>query len=284
MSNKTLKELFDPALIESLTVFNQEFRKSLFCFNNSILETSKKYEEIMRPLALDINRYSKGLKEALAPLNEFKERINNININWIEILRKASEKQIKLADIKRRLRDEKIAITPYLGEFSAQYILNELNNYEDNLIDFYQDLFSKEKHIKGILNSWAQLEVYKKRISILDRALGAHLDKDYMVSIPLFIAMIEGILIDVLGGDFKTVLRTSYQQGHFNGELNILYNVIIGEIFRKFEKPPKEWDAINVNRHLIQHGKDLDYYTNRYASVRLLMVIDHLQLFKLSHS
>lgn len=284
MSNKTLKELFDPALIESLTVFNEELNKTLFSFNNSILGASKKYKEIMLPLTLDINRYSKGLKEALAPLNEFQERFNNININWTEILRKASEKHIKLADVRRRLRDEKIAITPYLGEFSAQYILNELNDYEDSLIDFYQDLFSKENHIKGILTSWTKLEIYKKRVTILDRALRAHLEKDYMVSIPLFIAMIEGILINVLGKGFKNVLRTSYRQGHFSGELNILYDVIVKEIFRKFEKPPEEWDAINVSRHLIQHGKDLDYYKNRYASVRLLMVVDHLQLFKPSYS
>ena len=152
-----------------------------------------------------------------------------------------------------------------------EYLCNRLNNI---------DVINEIKH------DWENNPNIENRKRFLLRGLMAHYEKDYIVSIPVFLPHIEGILADF----FITTGLLENLPPKFQGNeaLSLLKRITIDEIFletdrvqfRRFLQQTKIYDFIEdetkmLNRGKIFHGICLEYDREDW-SAKLIYLIDFL--------
>lgn len=129
-------------------------------------------------------------------------------------------------------------------------------------------LFNLEKNIR-------ENDFLEKRRSILLRAIQHHKNKDFISSVPLLLAQIEGIFGDLalhkkLIFEDKGRLRKK-QSGQ---EVNVLQ--LVGMLFdrgSKFRKHTNRKVYSYKLRHPIMHGRNVDYHKEKILSPMLILIL-----------
>ena len=109
---------------------------------------------------------------------------------------------------------------------------------------------------------------------IISKAFRIHQEKDYDISIPLFLIQADGICLDVFGNEFFRVRKRALVARKSIDERNVdwIWDAM-AEPFRvllPITSPCRDSDA--WNRHVILHGRSLSYGTelNSLKAISLL--------------
>lgn len=155
---------------------------------------------------------------------------------------------------------------------------------------FHRDTYA---NLKSMVDRWDDNKLIAPRMRIIRRALQAHCDKDYLLSVPALIPQIEGILNDVAHSNQMTAKL---------GKIEKVYAEVIGPVdsydisrwavastlkyilannlypFTLFEAELKKPIKKRVTtRHTILHGADLNY-DKPSTSLRPFLIIDAISV------
>ena len=171
-----------------------------------------------------------------------------------------------------------------IGETSK--LLKILNNNVHHEVESFLCGRLKQKGIYNSLkNEWSSNPSLNHRIKILLRGLEAHYKGDYIVSIPVLIPQIEGILFDFfINTSLFDELPKKFQG---NDALTKLKKITLDEIFlevdrmqfRRFVNRSNFYDFTDrndiLNRGKILHGTILDYDREDW-SAKIIYLLDFL--------
>ncbi len=149
-----------------------------------------------------------------------------------------------------------------LDSMDHDWIDDYMVNYIDRELDYIKDLMYKH---------------FPEREVLVEKALDAHYNSDYILSIPVLLAQIDGISMQ----EFKGYFFSAKDKIKINKTISELPS---SEIFDAFIKPTlvetsigsskkdQNIDGSIFNRHEILHGINLSYGTriNGYKTISLL--------------
>ncbi len=152
--------------------------------------------------------------------------------------------------------------------------------------DYLLGLLKDKKYIERMSNKWKSNAYFKSRHRFLLRGLTAHLEKDYIASVPILLPHIEAILAEffIVAG----LLSDTPDKFCGNRALSILKNISVDEVctevdrvyFRRFlhQKGVYEFklgENSYLNRGRISHGTCLCYDQEKW-SAQIIYLIDFL--------
>lgn len=146
----------------------------------------------------------------------------------------------------------------------------------------FAEYFKTSEVIKQLLGEMKKRKILLPRIGILETALHAHKDGKFVVSIPLLLSQIEGIMWDI--GVKKGVIKNEFNSktklnsdGSEAGEIGIkACTELIFGFQSRFKKRYNDIVYSVEFRHPISHGRDFDYYRIQEAeakSISLLLML-----------
>jgi len=171
------------------------------------------------------------------------------------------------------------------------FFLSEIEEHKQNPWEFFDNEFTCNETVHALLDFWRGTELFQPRITILEKALLAHLEKNYVVSIPMLLIQIDGALVDLLPGSksigsrtekIKNTKASSFQkttEGEASVE-EIVCEVLIDQLFKKWFPGDGLHKDSFPNRHQILHGCDLEYFNQPYYSLKCILLLDGLLLLK----
>lgn len=140
--------------------------------------------------------------------------------------------------------------------------------------------YYNEKRITTITNKWYEHSLLKKRIPLLSSAINAHIEQEYILSIPVLLTQIEGIVMDGFYhvGQYNHDRLALYLKDlieNANTKFNSLNKNVFDSLFNNvmmvtFEKGISEYSK---SRHSILHGASYRYGKSDY-SLKLILFID----------
>lgn len=177
---------------------------------------------------------------------------------------------------------------PNLIEKGTEY-LKIVEEYEKYGLDFVKDKVESimlnwytDQNLIEMIKKWRMSPLLKPRIHILESAVHAHIRNEYILSIPVFLSQIEGIITS--GFRFSGWMNSKKFKEHLE---SVLHEALViknkNESIREF--------VINVlmvtfihgeniesslSRHAILHGADTDYGT-RTNSLKLILLIENIK-------
>ena len=145
--------------------------------------------------------------------------------------------------------------------------------------------------LRELCASWAKIPAFRKRMSIINDALEAHIEGKYSLSIPALLPQIEGIAGIVLGKpvarktrdlikglveqEYPAVLPSAAKDPLIRYISNILYaSMDYGNYDTELELKGVEVDKF-LNRPAILHGVNIDY-AHVGLSLRAFLILDAL--------
>jgi hypothetical protein len=144
----------------------------------------------------------------------------------------------------------------------------------------------EKKHIDNLINKWSRNPYFESRLQYLTRGLNAHIDADYIASIPILLPHVEGILYQFIVD--KGLYSNSRKDFQGNTALDKLKQITLEGIcsesdkvaFRRFLHKKKVYEykedrSAFLNRGQIFHGICLDYEKEEW-SAQLIFLLDYL--------
>ena len=220
-------------------------------------------------------KISSEFQKAISSLKFEKLEIPNPFIKLSKIMGDINTKLIFLSE---KLKRDDLFLIPYFDEvFSLGEVVGIFSNPEITAIEMYDKYFQQSENLNGLLSYWCKNNIIKDRRQILESCLNAHCRKEYVLSIPVLLAQIEGIHDEVFQYSIKK---------HIKKHKKVKYNIadeILGEkkfydlVENMFRSTTKDnWHQKYPNRNIVLHGKDIKYYNKKYYSLYLILVLDYL--------
>lgn len=170
-----------------------------------------------------------------------------------------------------------------IGEFL--WIYRELEAHptelaESRLVDHF------DERCEELIDETYEYQPFQKRKHLLDQALGAHRRGEYGLAIPVFLSAIEGVVIDSFGDDklfsnksrwMRRVPVDRLTEAFFEA----FWTTMVDTLWKGYglkEKVP----AQVLSRHLILHGRSVDYDTKR-NSVQAVLALHYLAFIVSEH-
>jgi len=149
--------------------------------------------------------------------------------------------------------------------------------------DLFYQWFSNEQKVDNLIEDFNKNDAFKPRMRILKKALKAHINSDYELSIPIILSQIDGIFIDKhknldgqivntcqkCGGKSKAYLNANNISKFILNKQNEYMPFFLEHIIDTFE---------NL-RSGILHGKKLDY-PDKDLSTKLILTLVELNFTK----
>lgn len=321
--SKNAKIQIEKSIIDSVTKIGAEQRKAMEAISAQ-LDPSKKLMDSLSPFFKqqelmasaiqkampDMSALTKAMlpnaamigaiQKAIEPTANVHKAIEKLikpifDPTFIEKIRKHQEESDqRTTELRDTLKAHKIFLTPFLAENTYDTVLiQEIKSYGNDAWKYFDDQFSQEETIAQLKDFWNKNPIYKPRMKVLGRALDAHLAKDYVVSIPLFLMQMDGIIIDIYPGlktmaarknqiaatkpapDTSTKMIPVFQE--IMGE-TVISDVVCHEMFQTWFPGDPLTRNTYPNRHQILHGGDLSYADEPYSSLRCLLIVDGLEI------
>lgn len=256
--------------IESINKANEQAKKFSQLINSSynqhIQETIEKVLNIEIPvipkhivdLAESINKQSKKFQDEFKQTHpKVKESvIAMINIGWYP-------------DI------ENFAMSALIN-FKDQLSENNISEVDDALVEYYKDSLPRTREYL--------VSKHPNREEILNTAFEAHTEGNYILSIPVFLAQVDGIAIDTFRKYFfiKQKGSTNPQISQAIDTMDGLSDLALAILIPLQSSQPLIYSLrergdgfTQLNRHQVLHGESLDYGTelNSYKVISLLLYI-----------
>ena len=258
----------------------KEHFKTLALEGNKLFEIQRVFATQFAPLII---------KAQLDFLAQFQPILQNLNkiinpslFKAFKVLKEIKEFKQELDETNRR---DKVFTSTFCNNYSIQKIKKMLIDTDKRAIEVYDDIFSDKKNLPILINNWSKKSHFNDdRLNILRDAIKAHIDKKYTLAIPVLLGQLEGILIDSFGITQKQIRnaidkafpKKSEEKGlpFFLKTPHIVREILLREVFNPNEKEGYANKGVYPNRHTIQHGVNLTYYKDKFASTRLIMLID----------
>lgn len=187
-------------------------------------------------------------------------------------------------EINKKLEAQDTFFPTYFDELPLG-VLNHFVKSEKSAIEIYTEVFSKKEHVDSVILRWASNSYFSQRMKILEKALGAHLNGDYELSVPIFLIHIEGILSEMMGGQHNQIKHritslfknsdVDSKDGTLISGADLIDKIIREQIFGSTHEKNKIIFKY-PNRHEILHGVQLDYCIAEY-STRCVLVLDYIR-------
>lgn len=139
-----------------------------------------------------------------------------------------------------------------------------------------------------LLRDWSANPIVAKRADILEQGLRAHEHRLFAASIPIFLAQVEGIIVDSKHfpdakrnpsfDQLKKYMSELAESDEYLGRLISEY--VTDTVYQSFVRGE---DTPPLSRHAILHGFDIRY-ANEMNSVRAILTFDCVQDLVLDHS
>lgn len=158
---------------------------------------------------------------------------------------------------------------------------------KERVKDFFYQWFSDKEKIDNLIEDFNKNTIIKPRMHILGKALKAHLNSDYELSIPILLSQIDGIFIgkhkDLDGHiSYTSKCKKCGSEVKTNAQLNA-NNISKFLLNKENEYMPYFLehiiDTFDNLRHDILHGKKLDY-ADKDLSTKLIVTLLELNFSK----
>jgi hypothetical protein len=164
---------------------------------------------------------------------------------------------------------------PLSGLWRLQKALSEgdIQDAEEALVKYF------ESRIDEIESS--VLEKFPERKELIEAAFNAHRSGDYILSIPVFLAQVDGVCKDVVGKYFfmKKDRKPSTAQYVEQIATNSFQAAICSPLANVLPINMSEYDRgegfKELNRHMVLHGESLDYGTS-LNSLKAISLINYI--------
>lgn len=186
---------------------------------------------------------------------------------------------------------QNLIIAPFLTDLTLNQIREIMLVSEGNLIHAYQKIFESEENVTKILAIWQKDDFLGRRYRILKAAMDAHLRKEYELSIPVFLNQIEGILCEIMSSKKNMFCKNSFSK--FVSKISesddisvralkdndLLTEVLCRQIFESTGNLSRRNQAPQYPpRNEINHGSNITYFEDQFASVRCILILDLLRI------
>lgn len=141
------------------------------------------------------------------------------------------------------------------------------------------------ERLRRKVRAWGKTRLLGRRKRILEKAVKAHIDGDYELSVPAMVAQVEGVIADGFGhvGRMNGKQYHKYLDSHFQAPgdsgvedaANQAVRAFVAKVLlAQFEhgKPSQS----QLSRHAILHGGDTDY-PKEENSLKAILILDVLQ-------
>ncbi len=191
--------------------------------------------------------------------------------NTVELLNiSKSEGLFVLPSIKKNLK--------------VQEVLEDLKSV-GTLLNYYGKYFSSKENIYTTLNFWKKKSVFLNRVDILEKAMEAHYEGKFELSIPIFLIHIEALFEEIFSEveekwdtkrkrkELERILDEESNTSKLDKEYlkNFFFSHLVNDVMRKINKNEEVYFP---NRHKILHGENLDYYKDRSNSTKCIILLD----------
>jgi hypothetical protein len=164
---------------------------------------------------------------------------------------------------------------PLSGLWRLQKALSEgdVQDAEDALVKYY------ESRIDEIESS--VLERFPERKELTEAAFNAHRSGDYISSIPVFLAQVDGVCKDVVGKYFFMKKDRKPRTAHYVEQIatDSFQAAICSPLANVLPINMSEYDRgegfKELNRHMVLHGESLDYGTS-INSLKAISLINYI--------
>lgn len=156
------------------------------------------------------------------------------------------------------------------GNFESLPELNELyllwKNKDSAKIDaFFDSWFSNKTSVDNLIYCLGENDLFKPRMHIIEKALHAHLNGDYELSIPILLSQLDGIFLDRCKGSSSACVDCGMGSVVFNNGVNKR----IGGRERNYFC----FDSNNVSRKILRQDNDymcffLDHILKTFEVIR----------------
>jgi len=212
--------------------------------------------------------------------------IFNIGFNWNGLLDVISEsfKFTNEKDFKEFEYNWAGSLTiPELRELYQLWKKGE----KEKVKDFFYEWFSDKEKIDNLIKDLNQNKIFAPRMHILSKALKAHLNSDYELSIPIILSQIDGIFIEKhkdLEGKISFTSTCKECGTTLKSKAHLTANNISRHILNKENEYLPFFlehiiDTFENLRNEILHGKKLDY-PNKDLSTKLILTLLELNFSK----
>lgn len=186
-------------------------------------------------------------------------------------------------DLVERHKNEALALSPFFNEIALPDLYEVFRDRQKPVLENYREFFADRHHVELLLESWAEDEFYVDRIPILRDALEAHLEGRHTLSIPAFLAQIEGILCHIFDvrdharvkGKLKQVKFRADDEDRPFASAAFVSRIITEQVFHSSSREKREDQY--PSRHQVLHGLDPFYYKDPNASLRCILLLDLLR-------
>lgn len=169
-------------------------------------------------------------------------------------------------------------VSPTLPVGDFLWIYRELETHqlevaESNLVDHF------EERIQELIEETYEYQPFRKRKHLLDQALRAHQRSEYGLAIPVFLSALEGVVIESFADDKLFARRDRWIRRVSVDNLmeafcEAFWTTMVDILWKSYglkDEPPSQ----ALNRHLILHGRSVDYDTKR-NSVQVVLALNYL--------
>ncbi len=233
----------------------------------------------------------------------FSEAIQNVGLSFVKsMVEEISKFSEPLREFAIAIRENKEASDvlyqigfvispsmekPFLVRLVRIYQANEKNKAIQTVISYYKR--GSYRRLKDAIENWNDNPLFLSRMKIIKDALDAHCKKKFTLTIPTLLPIVEGVIHEFIvqkelslnakkKDDIKKALEHSSLDGRlsfhiYEGLTKYLNEVYQSKDFRGL--PPK--NKSKLNRHVVLHGRQINYCTER-NSLRMFLILDALSV------
>ncbi len=257
-------------VLEPTSELNKRFREHMKPFVDLTVHLQSRLTEFnrrMRPVALSLPELEKQYRPHLIALVEAMQKFETFNAGLVE-----------------RHQNDVLMVPPFFGELATDEFVELFRDHEKPALMVYSEFFLKQENVDKVLATWGKNRFYEDRMPIFHDAFSAHLEGKHTLSIPAFLAQVEGILceiFDVRGhskvkGKLKSIRFDTEDSENLFANAEIISRIITEQVFLSSDTDDSP-ETQYPNRHRVLHGTNPFYYKDPYASLRCILLLDLLR-------
>jgi hypothetical protein len=179
---------------------------------------------------------------------------------------------------------DQVYLPPYFDDHTLDEIRRMFLTSRIRAVEVLRDVFAASDQVEALYRNWVNdYWLDPDRLPILRSALDAHVRSEFTVSIPLMVGAVEGIILEAFGIDQSKVRETVRRafpvtSGNTTQDMGsfVMNELFLNQIMNSNQKEGYKANGKFPHRHRIQHGIDITYYKDEFASTRLILVLDYL--------
>ncbi len=259
--------------ITKIPINNIDYLLKAIKINDNVMQTILRTSSLTQIMANHTNKLTQLHNKITLPMKILEMRFNILS----DAIEKGA-KEMKRIDSKIRKSNNKWILYQKL----PLTILNLYDHQNKKFIDFLDDM----KHLDDYTDFLTKNKYIKPYKEILKRGLKAHIEKDFLVSIPLLIIVIDGSFY-TYGIKKKIVKRGKIKGTNSNANFKniskylqstyqMLSNEFVEFVDKKTKYRTKRKNQLWTFRNNVLHGINPNYGSEQW-SIKLLFVLRFLE-------